>query len=371
MLTGRFSHHTGVRDNEDAHLFDESSTLATWLHDAGYHTGLVGKYLNLYPFDGPAFVPAGWDRWWGREHGPVTSLYYDYSMFEQDHVVRYGHTDADYATDVLADQATEFVREAPADRPYFLWFAPTAPHPPWVAAPRDEGAFSELAVPTPPSVGESDVSDKPAWVRGLPPMGDAQRSTQREHRRASYAALLAVDDAIHRIMNAVRVRGDLARTVVVFTSDNGLAFGEHRWTKKSCPYHACLGVPFMIRIPGVRHRTERAIVSAADIAPTIAELSGASPPTAFDGVSLVPLLRTGNHEGLPGGVFAEWVGDRAIPAWWEIRTRRFAYVELGTGERELYALRDDPFELVNVVDAPAFEGDVSRLAATLEAYRTA
>jgi arylsulfatase A-like enzyme len=92
-------------------------------------------------------------------------------------------------------------------------------------------------------------------------MGDTQRSAQREHRRASYAALLAVDDAIYRIMNAVRARGDLARTVVVFTSDNGLAFGEHRWTKKSCPYQACLGVPFMIRIPGVPHRTERAIVS--------------------------------------------------------------------------------------------------------------
>jgi len=261
MLTGRFSHHTGVRDNEDAHLFDEGSTLATWLRDAGYQTGLVGKYLNLYPFGRPAFVPAGWDRWWGREHGPVTSLYYDYSIFEQDRVVRYGHTDADYATDVLAHQATEFVREAPADRPYFLWFAPTAPHPPWIAAPRDEGAFSGLAVPTPPSVGEADVSDKPAWVRRLAPMGDAQRALQREHRRESYAALLAVDEAISQIMDAVRARGDLAETVVVFTSDNGLAFGEHRWTKKSCPYEACLGVPFMIRMPGVPHRTERAIVS--------------------------------------------------------------------------------------------------------------
>jgi len=370
MLTGRFSHHTGVRDNEDAHLFDDSSTLATWLRAAGYHTGLVGKYLNLYPFDRPAFVPAGWDRWWGREHGPVTSLYYDYSMFEQDHVVRYGHTGADYATDVLADQATEFVREAPADRPYFLWFAPTAPHPPWVAAPRDEGAFSGLAVPAPPSVGEPDVSDKPAWVRHLAPMGDAPRALQREHRRDSYAALLGVDDAISRIMKAVRARGDLADTVVVFTSDNGLAFGEHRWTKKSCPYEACLGVPFMIRMPGAPHRTERAIVSTADIAPTIAELSDASAPTSFDGVSLVPLLSTGSREGLPGEVFAEWVGDSAIPAWWEIRTRRFAYIELGTGERELYALRDDPYELVNVVDAPAFEGEVSRLAATLEAYRS-
>ena len=371
MLTGRFSHHTGVRDNEDGHLFDESSTLATWLHDAGYHTGLVGKYMNLYPFGRSTYVPAGWDRWWGREHGPVTSLYYDYSMVERDHVVRYGHADADYATDVLADRATEFVREAPADRPYFLWFAPTAPHPPWVAAPRDEGAFSGLAVTTPPSVGEPDVSDKPAWVRRLASMGDAQRSAQLGHRREAYAALLAVDDAIYRIMNAVDARGDLARTVWVFTSDNGLAFGEHRWTKKSCPYQACLGVPFMIRMPGAYHRIERAIVSAADIAPTIVELSGASTPTGFDGVSLVPLLSTGSREGLPGEVYAEWVGDRVIPAWWEIRTRRFAYIELGTGERELYVLRDDPYELVNVVGAPAFRADVSRLAATLEAYRSA
>ncbi len=166
-------------------------------------------------------------------------------------------------------------------------------------------------------------------------------------------------------MDAVRARGELGGTVVVFTSDNGLAFGEHRWTKKSCPYQACLGVPFMIRMPGVPHRTERAIVSAADLAPTIAELTGASTPTDFDGVSLVPLLSTGSREGLPGEVFAEWVGDRAIPAWWEVRTRRFAYIELGTGERELYALRDDPYELVNVVDAPAFQA--RRLAARRDA----
>jgi arylsulfatase A-like enzyme len=127
----------------------------------------------------------------------------------------------------------------------------------------------------------------------------------------------------------------------------------------------------MIRMPDAPHRTERAIVSAADLAPTIAELAGASPLTGVDGVSLVPLLSTGSRAGLPGEVFAEWVGDKAIPAWWEVRTRRFAYIELGSGERELYALRDDPYELVNVIDAPAFQADVSRLAATLEAYRSA
>lgn len=371
MLTGRFAHHTGILDNEDAELFDEGSTLATWLHGEGYHTGLVGKYLNLYPFERPAYVPTGWDRWWGRQHGPVTSLYYDYSLFEQDHLVPYGDDDADYATDVLAGKASAFVREAPAGQPFFLWFAPTAPHPPWTVAPGDEGALAGLTVPTPPSVGEVDVSDKPAWVGDLAPLDAGDRAVLRASRRRSYEALLAVDDALRQIMDAVRARGELADTVVVFTSDNGLAFGEHRWSKKSCPYEACMRVPFLVRMPGVPHRTERAIVSAADIAPTIAELAGATSPTPFDGVSLVPLLSTGSRAELPGEVFAEWVGDRTIPAWWQVRTRRFAYIELGTGERELYALREDPYELVNVVDDPAFESQVSRLAAVLEAYRSA
>jgi arylsulfatase A-like enzyme len=70
-------------------------------------------------------------------------------------------------------------------------------------------------------------------------------------------------------------------------------------------------------------------------------------------------------------LFAEWVGDDRVPGWWEIRTSRFAYVELATGERELYALRHDPHELVNVVEDPGFADDVERLAAMLATYREA
>ena len=371
MLTGQFAQHTGVQDNEDAQLLDESSTIATWLHDAGYHTGLVGKYLNHYPFGGPGYIPPGWDRWTARRHGPVTTLYYDYTLIEQTREVRYGHDEADYSTDVLADRATSFIREAPADRPFFLWFAPNAPHPPWTPAPRDAGAFAGLPLPVSPAFAEADVSDKPQWVRALPePDAKAAAAIRANHRR-SYAALLAVDDAVRRIMAAVRARGELADTVVIFTTDNGLAFGEHRWVRKSCEYDACLRVPLMIRVPGIEHRIEPAIVSAVDLAPTIAGLAGATPATEVDGVSLVPLLTTGSHEGLPGELYAEFVGDDTIPPWWEIRTRRFAYVELGTGERELYALRDDPAELLNVAGVPAFGGEIARLAAALDAYRGA
>ena len=83
MLTGLLSHETGVVDNDHGRLLDEDATVASWLHDEGYHTGLVGKYLNGYLFGRPPFVPRGWDSWSARRQGPVTSLYYDYTLIEQ------------------------------------------------------------------------------------------------------------------------------------------------------------------------------------------------------------------------------------------------------------------------------------------------
>jgi N-acetylglucosamine-6-sulfatase len=370
MLTGRLSHETGVVDNDHGAALAEDSTIAAWLHDAGYHTGLVGKYLNGYPFGRPPFVPEGWDRWWAKRHGPVTKLYYDYTLIEQGRPVRYADEVHDYSTDVFAAKAVEFIREAPLGRPFFLWFAPTAPHPPWTPAPRHAGVFSDLVVPSPPSTGEADVSDKPAWIRELPLPDAASLATYRSSRRRSYEALRAVDDAVRTIVDELRRRGDLASTVIVYTSDNGLAFGEHRWHKKTCAYDECLRVPFLVRMPDVEHRVEPAFVSSVDLAPTIADLAGITPPEPVSGASLVRLLRTGRAGELPGEVYAEWVGnDLPVPGWRALRTPMFTYVELATGERELYALRDDPFQLVNVVDEPRLAAVVERLSSALDAYR--
>lgn len=369
ILTGGYAHHTGVQDNTDGPLIDETATLATWLHDAGYHTGLVGKYLNLYPFDRGPYVPQGWDRWWGKEQGPSESLYHDFTLVEQGDPVHYGETD--YSTDVYAGKALEFLRDAPSEQPFFLWFAPTAPHPPWVSASRHEGRYADLVVSTAPSVGEADVSDKPAWVRGLPVFDAEDLAAMRSARRRSYEALLAVDDSVRSIVDELRERGELDETVFVFLSDNGFSFGEHRWVKKTCPYEECIRVPFLIRVPGLAPRIEPAMVSAVDLTPTIAELAGVRPDVSMDGVSLVPLLRDDSHEGLPGEVFAEWVGDDRIPAWWELRRPRWSYIELATGERELYDLRVDPYQLVNLAGDLAAATREERMAVALEAYRSA
>jgi N-acetylglucosamine-6-sulfatase len=368
MLTGLHTHNHGVLTNDHGRVLDEASTIAAWLHDAGYHTGLIGKYLNQYPFGRAPFVPYGWDRWWGKEHGPVSNLYYDYTLIQQGIETQYGHTPEHYATDVYAEKAVEFISEAPLERPFLLWFAPTGPHPPWVAAPRHTGIYGDMLIAQPPSVDERNVSDKPVWVRALPRLGASERAELAEQRRRSYETLVAVDDAVQAIVEALQARGDLDRTVIVYLSDNSYSFGEHRWIRKSCPYDTCVHVPFLIRHPLAAQDVVEQPVSAVDLAPTIAGLAGLEPPVPLDGTNLEPVLMDPNAR-LPGRAFAEWVGNEHVPGWWLVRTQRFAYVELVTGERELYDLQRDPYQLWNVVDDPAYEPTLARLEPVLDAFR--
>jgi len=96
LLTGLYSHHTGVQDNDDGHLLDERATLAVRLHDAGYRTGLIGKYLNLYPFGRGPYMPPGWDRWVGKGNRSAATVYYGYPLVDQGVPVTGGFAPADF-----------------------------------------------------------------------------------------------------------------------------------------------------------------------------------------------------------------------------------------------------------------------------------
>lgn len=365
ILTGLTATHTGVLTNADGSRFDDRETIATALHDAGYVTGLVGKYLNGYPFARPPEVPPGWDRWVARRQS--ADLYYDYTLEEEGVAVRYGSGPSHYQTDVLAERAVGFIHSVPEGRPFFLLFSPSAPHRPSTPAPRHAGA----AVPAPdvpPSVGEEDVSDKPAWVRALPSLDAADRAALASQREAQYRALLAVDEAVRAIVEALRERGELDRTLILYLSDNGASFGEHRWTMKVCPYAACARIPFLARLPGATPGFDPTLVSTVDVAPTIADLAGVSLP-GTDGASLVPALDGTGAVRRPG-VLMEWAGGNGVPAWRAVRTPAFLYVELSTGERELYDLAGrlgppDPYELEDRSGQPAYAEVKRRLRGLL------
>lgn len=372
ILTGRYDVHTGVRTNRDGHRLDPSSTVAAWLHDAGYRTALVGKYVNGYPFDGVPFVPVGWDRWLAKRQGAQSTAYYDHVLLDQRLPVGRGRAPEDYLTDVLTDAAVGFIRTTPADRPFFLMVTPTAPHRPWTPAPRHVGAFAGLRIAEPPSLGETDVSDKPAWVRALPEMAPGRRAQLTEIRRRSFETLRAVDDLVDEVVQVLADRGELDRTVLFFLTDNGFSFGEHRWVGKTCPYEECIRTPFLVRFPGAAAREDPHLVSNVDLAPTIADLAGVPLAVPVDGLSLLTVLED-RSAGLRDAVFLDYVGDAHVTGWSAVRTDGFVYVEYVTGERELYDLEGalgepDPFQLDNRVDDPAYAHLAEELARALHVF---
>jgi N-acetylglucosamine-6-sulfatase len=362
LLTGLYSHHTGVETNLVADRFDDSSTLATWLDARGYETGLFGKYLNDYPWDkGQTYVPPGWDSWsaFAGDAG-----YYDYTLVSPGGRTHYGHRPGDYSTDVLADLTAEFMHEAEA--PFFAYFAPYGPHAPRRPAPRHRAAYMSERVTLPANFNQP-ADGTPEWWRTRPAVDPRE---MREETRAQWRTLLSVDDALGRFFSVMREIGELESTIVIYTSDNGYSLGSHRNRLKDCPYEECIHVPLLVRWPGRTTVPEiNALTGSVDVAPTIAEMAGASASPRPDGTSLVPLL-TGQSSSLDRPVLLRHVRyPRTAPSFWGIRTENWMYAVYETGERELYDLIRDPFELDNLAGRPAYESVEHELSERMKELR--
>jgi N-acetylglucosamine-6-sulfatase len=354
LFTGQYSRHTGVYSDGPPHggapAFDDRSTIATWLHTAGYTTGLVGKYLNDYALaHGPTYIPPGWDTFDTMVSEPMPR-YYDYTLNENGALVHYGRTPEDYSTSVESSLATGFIDRTTG--PFFLYVAPAAPHAPAIPAPGDARAFPGLPAFSNPSVDEADVSDKP-WAGRFGRLGVKALGAVDSLRARMLASLRAVDRMVGAIVGALQVHGELGNTVIVYTSDNGYLWGEHRLTGKIWPYEPSIRVPLVIRTPwGGAARTDAHMALNIDTAPTLAQLAGVTPGLKVDGKSLVPLLRAAHVPWRTSFVEEylgpQWLAKHIPPPFEAIRTERYLYVEYGNGWRELYDLAADPFELTNL-----------------------
>jgi len=363
ILTGKYSHSTGVYTNAAPdggfHAFHDRSTIATWLQAGGYQTALVGKYLNEYGWDAHhGYVPDGWDRWVALAE--ENSQYYNYDLTIDGRIRSYGHDPDDYATDVLAGYATSFIRNTKG--PLFLYFAPPGPHDPADPAPRDEHAFPDLQPWRPPNFNEADVKDKSLWVRSRSPVRADPDGYVARFRQDQYRSLLAVDRAVGQILDALQDTGRLSNTFIVFMSDNGYMWGEHRLIGKQVSYEESIRVPMVIRFDPLTEeaRTDDHLVLNMDLAPTFAELAGVKSP-GVEGRSLSPLLRAPGSPWRTDFLIEHERGIQDIPSYCAVRTVDEKYVLYSTGEQELYDLSTDPFELQNVAADPAMQDRVSAL----------
>jgi arylsulfatase A-like enzyme len=372
ILKGAYSHTTRVYQNSGAQgpfsVFDDSSTVATWMDGAGYRTALVGKYFNGYDQTRATYVPPGWDRWVAFATDDVGGgKYFGYGLSVDGSYTTRGSASADYSTDVLAGYADDFIRSTAATSPLFLYFAPYGPHEPADPAPRHASTFGSLAPYRPPNYDEPDVSDKPAYIRALPRFAPVNVSRIDSIRRKQYQSLQAVDDAVGRLVQALTDTGRLSNTMIVFMGDNGFLWGEHRWGRngpenKQVPYEESIRVPFVVRYDPLLSapRTDPNLVLNIDLAPTFTALAGVAAPGS-EGRSLLPLLQA------PG---APWRTDFLIehslsnlPSYCAVRSTDALYVRYATGEQELYLLAVDPFQLVNQAANPAYASMVASLRA--------
>jgi len=388
FLTGQYSHNHGVLTNGPPiggweRLQGTSNWLPTWLRAAGYRTVHIGKFLNNYGRQDPYEVPAGWDEWYAMVD-PTTYRYYGYTVNENGALRTYGRDDDPrwYSTDFIAERSVEIVeRLSSSSQPFFLSVAFLAPHTgaprepgdpldigtPAVA-PRHRGAFATAQLPHPASFDEADVSDKPPSMR-RPRLSSHVVADIEALYRQRLESLIAVDEGVERIVGALRAAGELERTLIVFTSDNGYLAGEHRLPHgKAKIYEPAIRVPLLVRGPGVPSGVRATqLVTNADLAPTVLDVAGATAGRPQDGRSLLPLARE-PALGLARPLLIE-VAQGARMRTTAIRTRRWLYAEHAGGATELYDLSTDPQELNSLSVTPAAAQVRARLARQLEALR--
>jgi arylsulfatase A-like enzyme/lysophospholipase L1-like esterase len=438
LLTGRYAHNHRVRGNvppEGGYTgFSARSAfnhnIATWLRRAGYRTIHIGKFLNGYgdgPFDDGKEVPPGWSAWHSVVGADTDQYYYGYKLNDNGSIDgpfgdsgsgetrQYGERDdyscpaaplngrpCLYGPDVFSRLAGEELARTSPTQPFYLQLDYTAPHGDFrqpagpEPAPRHYDWFKGHRLPHNGTEGfdEGNVSDKPRVIREAPHLSASEIRTYRVYYDKALESLRSVDDGVELIHKTLGSLNRLRNTYIIFTSDNGFFYGEHRLAGgKFLAYEPSTRLPLLIRGPGIKPDSETGeLVANIDITPTVLDLAGVKPDRYVDGRSLFPYahdtkLRTrrpilfesfvqtsdieengGGPAAMPAsGATGATGGGASVNArgtaphasivappkdYYGIRRGPYKYIEWPTGEKELYRITTDPSELNNLVRKP-------------------
>ncbi len=358
ILTGMHTHKNGVLDNKSKL---KATTFVEGLKESGYYTGFVGKYLNTWKGE----MRPEYDYWVSVFRDDSRYFDSDYNINGEWHWQYPG-----YITDVTRDLVLDFVDQASAQfRPFFLLIGLDAPHGPADPAPEDADKLTNLPPHRPPNFNEEDISDKPNSINWKPLLDENEIADVEEFRRKQILTLLSADRAIDAIVQRLQEKDELDNTVIIFLSDNGKHWGEHRLTSKGSAYQESVLVPFAIRYPPLipEAYTEERPIGAVDIAPTLYDLAELPIPENFDGESLVPMLagETWTREK----IYIECYPSRGH--WELVLDGHYKYVETDGEDNiaEFYNLDEDPYELENQIDNPVYSDLIAEFKTALEKKR--
>ncbi len=368
ILTGRIPSQHGVHDwiragntGTDAVQYLEGQTSYTQiLAENGYICGLVGKW-HL----GDSIVPQhGFSHWFAHKQGG--GPYYGAELSRNGGPFK---SYPEYLTDVITDEAIDFLQQQEDGTPFYLGIHYTAPHSPWDKEQHPEelrNLYKDcpfLSCPNEPMH---------PWQINSAPWGTSDR--RHEFLSGYYAAVTSVDRNLQRVLNSLKEQGLDENTMIVFTSDNGMNMGHHgiygkgNGTFPQNMYDTSVKVPMIIWQPGEIAGGQRpdSLLSQYDIFPTLLEYLGLSHPcpNLLPGRSFAPLL-----QGRP------WDPSDAVIVFDEygpvrmVRTKQWKYVHrYPYGPHELYDLVSDPDETSNRIDDRELQSTREGLKATLDSW---
>jgi len=339
------------------------ATLPAVLEKAGYHTALYGK----------------------SHLGEPTT---------------FGFTEGRELNDVNDDEtfaeADKFLsREAKSGRPFLLWLTPRNPHLPLTAPQRFKDIYKDADIKLDPNWRESPLvqsffnqgpageaiafrdnknlvyPNAPAGCTGGPPRNEAQ---MKEVIKAYYGDISCLDEQIGRLIEQLKANGLYENTVIIYFADNGYFLGNHGLGNKITMHEESVRVPMFIHSPllPVKHARSDALVSSLDVYPTILDLAGVPAPSHLMGKSLRPVLKN-PAATVRDHVVTECVGipeSRLGVGPRMVRTDRYKYILSDADEEAFFDLKNDPYELNNLVGSPELKSEIEKHRKMLRDWMT-
>lgn len=350
----------------------QRATLPQTMRQAGYYTFATGKWHN----DKKSFTEGFQDGakiFFGgmSEHMQVPVYDFDpegvYAKDKQ-------YVGDQFSTDLFTDAATGFIKSYDKEQPFFLYLAYTSPHDPRTAPAEFAERYKAEEITLPPNFmpehpfdnGEMTVRDE--LLASVPRSADETK----QHIADYYAMVTHMDDRIGKLLQALQDTNQLDNTILVFTSDHGLALGQHGLMGKQNLYEHSIHIPLLMAGPGIpQGKRIDALASQMDIFPTLCKLAGVKIPDTVQGQSLVPLM-TGERSLVHDSVFAVYKDLQRMVhdgEWKLIRYYRPEEHNYGTDRIQLFHIKEDPWETNDLSEDPQYADHVARLGAMMSSWQ--
>jgi arylsulfatase A-like enzyme len=329
------------------------------------------KTPRLAPAEGPnlpvAMKKAGYETWHMGKKGNTATLieatFEHNSYVSDDQAERMsGHPGQEYA-----DDAIKFLtQDRDKSRPFFMYLAFGNPHDPRVADQKWMDLYQEDKIPLP-----ANYAPQHPWNIGSNTIRDEllapfPRTPEvvRKHLHDYYAVISCLDDNIGRILAALKAQGLEDNTIVIFSSDHGLAVGSHGLFGKQNVYDDGYRAPLIFAGPGIPHGSSKALCYIMDIMPTICDLGGATKPDGLDALSVAPVL-AGKKDKIRDSLFLSYTDTQKAIREENWKLIRFPRI----GRTQLFDLANDPYEIKDLADSTQNEDRVISMTKKLAALQ--